>query len=68
MPQAQSLCLYFQEFFERGETLRRIRLTLDLPQFLARVTLNCDQINLHLVMRRPPQDFASRAPKAATHG
>jgi hypothetical protein len=53
VPQAQSLCLYFQEFFERGETLRRIRLTLDLTQFLARVTLNCDQINLHLIMRRP---------------
>jgi hypothetical protein len=50
--QAQSLCLYFQEFFERGEPLRRIRLTLDLTQFLARVTLNCDQINLHLIMRR----------------
>jgi hypothetical protein len=67
MPQAQSLCLYFQEFFERGETLRRIRLTVDLPQFLARVTLNCDQINLHLIMRRLPQDFASGAPKAGTH-
>jgi hypothetical protein len=52
VPQAQSLCFYFQEFFERGEPLRRIRLTLDLTQFLARVTLNCDQINLHLIMRR----------------
>jgi hypothetical protein len=47
--QAQSLCLYFQEFFERDESLRRIRLVLDLPQLLARVSLNCDQINLHLV-------------------
>jgi hypothetical protein len=47
--QAQSLCLYFQELFERGESLRRIRLVLDLTQFLACVTLNCDQVNLHLV-------------------
>src|SRR5262249_15701149 len=47
--QAQPLCLYFQEFFERGETLRRIRLILDLPQLLARMTLNCDQINLHFI-------------------
>jgi|SRR5882672_3987173 len=52
VPQAQSLCLYFQEFFERGKSLRRIRLVLDLTQLLARVTLNCDQINLHLIMRR----------------
>jgi len=47
--QAQSLCLYFQEFFERDETLRRIRLILDLTQLLARVTLNCNQVNLHLI-------------------
>src|SRR5215475_6075497 len=46
--QAQSLCLYFQELFERDESLRRIRLVLDLTQFLACVTLNCDQVNLHL--------------------
>src|SRR5262252_3583543 len=51
VPQAQPLCLYFQEFFERGEPLRRIRLTIDLTQFLACVTLNCDQINLHFIMR-----------------
>jgi len=49
VPQAQSLCLYLQEFFERDESLRRIRLILDLPKFLARMTLYCDQINLHLV-------------------
>src|SRR5262245_778268 len=49
VPQAQSLCLYFQEFFERDETLRRIRLILDLTQLFARVTLNCIQINLHLI-------------------
>jgi hypothetical protein len=47
--QAQSLCLYFQELFERDESLRRIRLVLDLTQLLARVTLNCDQVNLHLI-------------------
>src|SRR5215813_3729401 len=47
--QAQSLCLYLQEFFEREETLRRIRLILNLTQLLARVTLNCDQINLHFI-------------------
>jgi hypothetical protein len=47
--QAQSLCLYLQEFFERDETLRRIRLILNLTQLLARVTLNCGQINLHLI-------------------
>src|SRR5215471_297920 len=47
--QAQPLCLYFQELFERDESLRRIRLVLDLTQFLACVTLNCDQVNLHLV-------------------
>src|SRR5262245_53129133 len=47
--QAKSLCLYFQELFERDESLRRIRLVLDLTQFLARVTLNCDQVNLHLI-------------------
>src|SRR5262245_41440494 len=50
--QAKSLCLYFQEFFERDETLRRIRLILDLTQLLARVTLNCDQVDLHLNSRR----------------
>jgi hypothetical protein len=49
--QAQSLCLYFQELFERDESLRRIRLVLDLTQFLACVTLNCDQVNLHLICR-----------------
>jgi hypothetical protein len=49
--QAQSLCLYFQELFERDESLRRIRLVLDLPQLLACVTLNCDQVNLHLFCR-----------------
>src|SRR5262245_56108560 len=32
MAQAQSLCLYFQELFERDEPLRRIRLVLDLTQ------------------------------------
>jgi hypothetical protein len=63
VPQAQSLRLYFQEFFERGETLRRIRLTLDLTQFLAHVTLNCDQINLHLIMRRPPPGFCKQGAK-----
>jgi hypothetical protein len=47
--QAQSLCLYFQELFERDEALSRIRLVLDLTQLLARVTLNCVQINLHLI-------------------
>src|SRR5262249_824603 len=46
--QAQSLCLYFQELFERDESLRRIRLVLDLTQLLACVTLNCVQVNLHL--------------------
>jgi len=30
VPQAQSLGLYFQEFFEREESLRRIRLIFDL--------------------------------------
>jgi hypothetical protein len=43
--------------------LRRIRLTLDLTQFLARVTLNCDQINLHLIMRRPPPGFCKQGAK-----
>src|SRR5262245_56578514 len=47
--QAQSLILYFQELFERDESLRRIRLVLDLTQFLACVTLNSDPVNLHLV-------------------
>ena len=49
MAQAQSLRLYFQELFERDESLSRIRLVLDLTQLLARVTLNCDQVNLHLI-------------------
>jgi hypothetical protein len=40
--QAQSLCLYFQELFERDESQRRIRLVLDLTQLLACVTLDCD--------------------------
>ena len=52
MAQAQSLRLYFQELFERDESLSRIRLVLDLTQLLARVTLNCDQVNLHLILRR----------------
>jgi hypothetical protein len=65
VPQAQSLRLYFQEFFERGETLRRIRLTLDLTQFLARVTLNCDQINLHLIYAPPTLRFSKQGAKAA---
>src|SRR5262249_23868598 len=47
--QAQSLCLYFQELFERDESLRRIRLVFDLTQLLACVTLDCDQVNLHLI-------------------
>jgi hypothetical protein len=49
MAQAQSLRLYFQELFERDESLSRIRLVLDLTQLLARVTLNCEQVNLHLI-------------------
>src|SRR5215468_5452281 len=47
--QAQSLCLYFQELFERDESLRRVRMALDLTQLLACVTLDCDQINLHFI-------------------
>src|SRR5262245_16315248 len=47
--QAQSLCLYFQELFERDESQRRIRLALDLTQLLACVTLDCDQVNLHFI-------------------
>jgi hypothetical protein len=47
--QAQSLVLYLQEFFERDEPLRRIRLILDLTQLLASVTLNCDKVDLHLI-------------------